>query len=111
MGCGCKGGNKSDIKTENSKDSNTTESIFNTVVKYMLKVLMFVVLLLLLPVINLMIIKFIFETLVLNKKVDFKDMLSFLTTKLKPIEKEESVDEISEEELDEYELEEVEVLR
>lgn len=114
MGCGCKSDGKSSIKstTENQTVGNS-DNILKKVGNVILKIIGFVIFLVMLPIINLFIIKFIFEILVLNKKVDFINILSFVTNKIKPkdIEDDEDDEEETDEEEVEYELQDVEVIR
>lgn len=91
MGCNCK--NKkgfSDEQVVNDTDNNTPiETTAAKVTKYSLKFLGFLVVLAFLPLINLVIIWMIFNTLVLTKEVDLKPMISFIGRKLKDTPKDE----------------------
>lgn len=78
MGCNCKSSNKDGY----SNDNETSEvQLKNDIVKYSLKVFGFLIMLVLLPIINVLIIWFIFNTLVLNKDVDLKPLLLMIGNK------------------------------
>lgn len=72
-GCNCKGNKDNVNKALNEKESKTKVKLSFT--SYMLKTLGFLMLLALLPLINLVIIWFMFRTLVLNKDIDLKPLL------------------------------------
>lgn len=92
MSCNCKSQNINDMI-----ESDTTKlSVGKLIGKYTLKVITFLVLLVLLPFINLAIIWFMFSTLVLNKDVNIKPLLTALGNQFKPKEYDE--DDIDEEE-------------
>ena len=92
MGCNCKSENTNDIL----KNDTPKLSIGKRVIKYTLKVIAFLLLIAILPLINLAIIWFMFNTLVLNKDVNIKPLLTALGNQFK--EKDVDDDEIDDEE-------------
>jgi hypothetical protein len=88
-GCGCKSNGNKDGLTS-SIPSN--EKLGQKIVTYTLKSLMFLLLLLALPIINLFIIWFMFKTLVLNKDINMKPLLLAIGQKFK--EKDDEEDDI-----------------
>lgn len=89
MGCNCKSENTNDIlKTDTPK-----LSIGKRIVKYTLKVIAFLLLIAILPLINLAIIWFMFNTLVLNKDVNIKPLLATLGNQFKEKEIEDDIDD------------------
>jgi hypothetical protein len=92
MGCNCKKGEAGYI------DSNeSTEKGGQSILMYIVKTIGFLVTLVLLPIINLVIIWFIFRTLVLNKDVDIKALLLAIGNSIK---KPEEIEEEDDEELE-----------
>jgi hypothetical protein len=67
MSCNCK--KPIDDKTNLPNEKNT---LSGNIVKYFLKTIAFLISILLLPVFNLVLIWFLFQTLVLNKNVDLR---------------------------------------
>ena len=104
MGCGC----KKDMSVSNSTSTSSTIT-FSDIVTYGLKFLGFLLVVAMLPIINLIIIWFIFRTLVLNKEVSMKPLLMSLVNKFKDNSEEEE-EEINEDDV-EYEMSDVEVIR
>lgn len=95
-GCNCKNKNGFNVNVNNTS-SNTEvkksqDTTFNKVVRYTLKVIGFLLMVALLPIINLFIIWFIFRTLVLTKEVDIKPMIKFVGAKLRNNTKDEEID-------------------
>lgn len=74
--CGCKTNKKNDIL-----DSVVDKKSNQTVSGYIFKIIAFLLMILILPIINLFIIWFIFRTLVLNKEVDIKPLLVAIGSK------------------------------
>jgi hypothetical protein len=72
-GCNCKGNKNNVDKALNEKETKAKVKLSFTY--YMLKTLGFLLLVALLPLINLVIIWFMFRTLVLNKDIDLKPLL------------------------------------
>ena len=96
MSCNCKStGEKIDDLIKNKEESK--EPILNIIVSYTLKMLGFLFVLLLMPLIVGVIIWFTFRTIVLNKKVDVKPLLYFIGEKFQ--NKEEDEDEMEDDEL------------
>ncbi len=89
MGCNCKNGEKMDDLLENNKSGVKNGKKIGS---YTLKVLAFLLMVAALPIINLMIIWFIFRTLVLNKNVDIKPLLLALGNKFKKVDDEDDND-------------------
>lgn len=77
MSC-CKNKNVDSLIENTASSSN-----INIILKYFLKIFGFLVILISLPIINLVIIWFIFNILVLNKKTDVKPILTSLGKKFK----------------------------
>jgi hypothetical protein len=75
-------------------DDKNKKSVTQTVIKYTLKILGFLVLVAALPLINLYIIWLMFNMLVLNKNIDVKPILLSLGNKFK--QKDEDDDEYNE---------------
>lgn len=100
--CNCKA--KPIGSTEPIPENNT--NLGQNFLMYFVKSIGFIISLILLPVINIMIIKFLFQTLVLNKKVDLKGLLEYY---FKKKESEEQEDDDEEDYLD-LEEDEVEML-
>lgn len=105
MGCGCKNG-----KTTSNSVNKNTKITFGDLLKYGLKFIGFLIVVALLPFINLVIIWFIFKTLVLNKDISVKPMLLMLTDKFKKKKVDEEEEEINEDNI-EYEMLDVDVIR
>lgn len=81
MSCNCKNGQSMDSMLEN--DSQNKKSVTQTVIKYTLKVLGFLVLIAALPILNIYIVWLIFNMLILNKNIDVKPILLSLGKKFK----------------------------
>ena len=94
MGCNCKNGaNLNDLMANGKPESKT-----GLIVKYTLKVLGFLVLLILLPIINIYIIWLMFDMLVLNGNIDIKPALLALGKKFEIKEIDDEEEELTEEE-------------
>ena len=106
MSCNCKNGQSMDSMLEN--ENKNPKSVGQTVIKYTLKVLGFLVLVAALPIINLYIIWFIFNMLVLNKNIDVKPILLTLGNKFKQKDYDEDDEEYNELTEDDVELLDVE---
>lgn len=92
MGCNCKNNGGPMKNGQDNKEKNkTNDTLFNKVVTYSLKFLGFLFLVSLLPIINLVIIWFIFRTLVLTKEVDIRPMISFIGRKFKDTNVEDDI--------------------
>jgi len=87
MGCNCKKGEVGYIEPNGSNEKNK-----QPVIHYFLKIIGFLFMLVLLPIINIVIIWFIFRTLVLNKDIDVKELLLTIGNSLKHKEEEEEED-------------------
>ena len=74
-----------------------TSSMTQTVIKYSLKIMGFLLLLLALPLINIYIVWLMFDMLVLNNNVDIKPLLLALGKKFE-VKEEEDDEELTEEE-------------
>lgn len=80
MGCNCKTNTiNADSLMRNSETKKI--NIGENILKYTLKTLAFLIVLAFLPVINLIIIWFIFRTVVLNKDIDIKPLLLMIGSK------------------------------
>jgi hypothetical protein len=77
------------LENENEKPQNLAQNL----TKYTLKILGFLFMMILLPIINLAIIWYIFKMFVLNEKVDIKPLLMAIGTKYKPKDEDEEIDE------------------
>lgn len=115
MGCNCK--NKNGVEDIDSNGSvngipnATNETNFSKIVKYTVKSLVFLLVLALFPIISVFIIWFIFKTIVLNKQIDMKPMISFVGRKLKDnVNEEEDYEDLTDANPDDYEVLEVEEL-
>lgn len=106
MSCNCKNGQSMESMLEN--ENKNPKSVGQTVIKYTLKVLGFLVLMAALPIINLYIIWFIFNMLVLNKNIDVKPILLTLGNKFKQKDYDEDDEEYNELTEDDVELLDVE---
>lgn len=84
MGCCKKGQNMETILENNDNEALGGGQL---VLKYILKVFGFLILLLTLPIINLVIIWYMFSMLVLNKNIDVKPLLLAIGAKFKPEDK------------------------
>jgi len=93
MGCNCKKGEAGYVDSKDISNGKNKQPIIH----YFFKTLGFLLMLVLLPIINLVIIWFIFRTLVLNKDVDIKELLLMIGNSFK--EKEESDDKDDDDEL------------
>ncbi len=108
MGCNCKNKN---IDGFSSIDSSSKENLLPKIGSYILKSLAFILMLIALPIINLVIIWFMFKTLVLNKEVNIKPILLSLGKKFQ--EKDEDDDDIDDYESlteDDVIMEDVEII-
>jgi hypothetical protein len=81
MSCNCKNGQSIDSMLENG--GQTKNSVTQTVIKYALKILGFLILIAALPIINIYIVWLIFNMLILNKNIDVKPILLSLGKKFK----------------------------
>lgn len=93
MGCNCKNGSNINELMGDGKTSSMTQ----TVIKYSLKIMGFLLLLLALPLINIYIVWLMFDMLVLNNNVDIKPLLLALGKKFE-VKEEEDDEELTEEE-------------
>jgi len=104
MSCNCKNKDKGNVNynvDELNVYNKDNESKFSIITKYVLKSLMFLLVVALYPLISLFILYFIFNTLVLNKEVDMKPMVKFVGEKLKDKSKDdEDEDEDDYEDID-----------
>jgi hypothetical protein len=80
MSCNCKHKN---INQEDPKDKKTEKGILQTTIKYTLKFLGFLLLLVMLPILNLFIIWFMFDMIVLNSSIDLRPLLLTIGKKIK----------------------------
>jgi hypothetical protein len=88
MGCNCKGNKK-----DGSVDSPRPKvALGKSISMYILKTLGFLVMVALLPIINLVIIWFLFRTLILNRDVDMKPLLMAIGKKFQPKEDDDDDD-------------------
>lgn len=74
-------------------DNKNKKSVTQTVIKYTLKILGFLMLLVALPLINLYIIWLMFNMLILNKNIDVKPILLSLGNKFKQKDDEDDEDD------------------
>jgi|ERR1035437_5762432 hypothetical protein len=100
MSCGCKGNNKN-IDSYLADGTKSQEKLGPKIVTYILKSIAFVLMIAALPIINLFIIWFIFRTLMLNKEVDIKPLLSVIGKKFqdKQEDDEEEYDNLTEDDV------------
>lgn len=84
-GCNC----KNSAQAQEIHDNRTTGA---KVAHYTLKVLMFLLMVVLLPIINLYLIYFMFKTLVLSKEVDIRPLLLAIGKKFKEKDEEDDDD-------------------
>jgi len=80
MGCNCKGNNKN-IDSYLTDGTKSQEKIGPLIGTYILKSIAFILMIAALPIINLFIIWFIFRTLMLNKEVNIKPLLTVIGKK------------------------------
>ena len=85
MGCNCKNGSQEPIIDNRPTGVKITH--------YVLKTLMFLLMIVLLPVINLFLIYFMFKTLVLNREIDIKPLLLAIGKKFQRNDDEEDDDD------------------
>ncbi len=90
--CNCKNGKSMEEMLNDDKPA--TLSIGSQLIKYSLKILGFLLMVALLPIINLVIIWFIFNLLVLNKNIDIKPALVFLGKKFQEKDTDEDNDDV-----------------
>lgn len=95
MGCNCKGNNKN-IDSYLGNGTKSTEKLGPRIGTYILKSLAFVLMIAALPIINLFIIWFIFRTLILNKEVNIKPLLTAIGKKFQDKDEEEDETEFDE---------------
>ncbi len=97
MGCNCKSNKKIDDYLVNDSD-NKTKVGFGS---YTLKTLAFLLLLIALPIINIVIVWFMFRTVVLNKEVSITPLLTTIGKKFQDKEDDEDVniDELTEDDV------------
>jgi len=88
--CNCKNKSIDEMLDENGEQISRSSNS-ETIIKYSLKILAFLFMLVLLPLINLAIIWYIFNMFVLNKNIDVKPILTFLGKKFQ--EKDEPEDD------------------
>lgn len=86
-GCNC----KNSAQAQQINDNRTTGV---KITHYTLKTLMFLLMVVLLPIINLFLIYFMFKTLVLNKEVDIKPLLLAIGKKFKERDEDDYDDDI-----------------
>ncbi len=79
-GCNCKGSNKN-IDSYLTDDTKSQEKLGPKIGTYILKSIVFILMIAALPIINLFIIWFIFRTLMLNKEVNIKPLLTVIGKK------------------------------
>jgi len=101
MGCNCKTEKKIDDYLEGSAPLG--EKISQKILSYSLKSLAFLIMVVLLPIINLLIIWFMFKTIVLNKNVNIKPLLLSLGKKFQ----EKEIDDEEEDDFEEIKEEDV----
>ncbi len=89
MGCNCKSQNIDDILNVDRPKL----SIGKLIGKYTLKILSFLLMIAMLPLINIAIIWFMFKTLVLNQDVNIKPLLLALGNQFKEKDNDEEIDE------------------
>ena len=99
MGCNCKSN-----KTTDEFTSETNKITTEKVIHYTLKFIGFLLLVIMLPIINLVIIWFMFRLIVLNKDVDIKAFLVAIYQKFKVNETDdeddlEDINDLSEDDL------------
>jgi hypothetical protein len=87
-------------------DIKTDEKLVGRIIKYAVKTLGFLIAIALLPLINLAIIWFMFETIVLNKDIDLRSVINKYVTDKKTQKEDEEEDE----EEDDYDLTEDDVI-
>ena len=90
MGCNCKADKNIDGLMSNGNSS--TEKPSQKITNYVLKTIALLLIIVLLPIINLVIIWFVFRTLILNRDVDIKPLLLSIGNKFKPKDEEEEDD-------------------
>lgn len=99
-GCNCKSDKKIDELLVNDKQEN--KKLNDNITSYFFKILGFIFLIALLPIINLFIIWFIFRTLVLNKNVNIKPLLLAIGQKFQQkdeVEDDEYIDDLTEDDV------------
>jgi hypothetical protein len=90
-GCNC----KKDVKTQGEiTNDESNVKIGETIGNYVLKAVAFLLLVVLLPLINIAIIWFMFNTVVLSKEVNISPLLLSIGSKFQPLEKESDYEDI-----------------
>lgn len=101
MGCNCKGNKNLSPSGEPIKIS-----LKQNVFAYFFKFLAFILFIISLPIVNIVILYYVFKTLVLNKDFDIKPLLMFLINKANNNEndEEDDLDDLSELNPEDFEL-------
>lgn len=99
-GCGCKSEN---TVVENNGEFNLKETLSG----YPLKMIVFLLALITVPFIMVMVIYFMFNTLVLNKDVDIKPLLLMIGNKFKPNDDDDYDDDEDDEDINELTYDDV----
>ena len=91
MGCNCKTSTISRIN-ENGLENNN-EPFFNVIVKYLAKIIGFIVAVSLIPLIMLVIIWFMFDVIVLSKQIDLTKILDKFIVKARYFNEDDEEDD------------------
>ncbi len=94
MGCNCKAGKESNTYINTKGDEvKLSKFHYTNLIFYSLKIIGFILGLVILPIINIFIIGFMFNMLVLNKEADLKPVFGTLANFLKKAKKKDEDDE------------------
>lgn len=91
MSCGCKAKDKEN-EAKGIKDKEIGKKFLENFIQYSVKIVGFLIVIALLPIINVIILVFTFNTVVLNKAIDVKPLVARLAEFMKPKKNEEEDD-------------------
>jgi hypothetical protein len=91
MGCNCKA--DKNTPNYNGDEENVNVNIPKTIGNYILKTIGFLLFIIALPVVNVLIIGYVFNILILNKNVDLKPVLFSILSKFKVKDDEDDEDD------------------
>ena len=97
MSCGCKAKDKEN-EAKGIKDKEIGKKFLENFIQYSVKLVGFAIVIALLPIINVIILIFTFNTVVLNKAIDVKPLVARLADFMKP-------KKVDDEEDDDYDIE------
>ena len=83
MGCGCKTSGNKDI-LDSTSEGISSKKLGSRIISYTFKVLAFLLFIVFLPLVNIVLLWFVFKILVVNEKVDLVPILTFFGKKFDP---------------------------